>query len=666
MLIILNIVIVLFLLGMAAIWSTYGLFSALLNFIAVVAAGLIALSLWEPISYWLLGRMPAYAHGVGLLAPFVIALILLRGLIDRLCRHNVHVPRLADQIGGGVVGLVTGVLAMGLFLIGANYLPLARDAFGWEPYNIQGNKLVEADGGKLWLGVHEWSGAFFSTLSAGSMRPTSGPYLAEARPDLAKRAIAYRLPEDTNQSRSAHPDNVKVTGLYAVPATEKAIRGLVDRATLFAFLSPGYELPQPVSFGEDGRGLVRAIYREYAKRHEDPAKHGRPSDMLNIERILAVSSSKAYRFSNPTDPENFERFVRAVAARVGAGLVEQLRGVLSENAALVLVDTRWVSDKAGTYDSDSKLRLGITQVGLQTRSDRGLKMVEPIGFSVQYSQKSRARTFTELTTGQYFSAYSPFPEFSLGLAFVVPVSARPERLFVRELRFELSELPEAPGREGLINTNIGAAALAMGVPLIEAELEAQDPADSTPPASENAVKIIGSDAIAELSEQLPSSFAGSSAGLAYDQESDPWRLKSGKKDGMTRGRGGQTSTIREIFVEDSERLVRIAVDNQKAKSLYGRARALAASLSAMSVRDRGGNDYPAIAYAHLDANNLMSLDVRVTGQGRGLSVKDLPNIRPNESLHVYFQVPVGREVVSFIVADDELKFEAPLEVVKAR
>lgn len=666
MLIILNIVIVLFLLGMAAIWSTYGLFSALLNFVAVVAAGVIALALWEPMSYWLLGRMPAYAHGVGLLAPFIIALLLLRGLIDRLCRNNVHVPRLADQIGGGAVGLATGVLAMGLFLIGANYLPLARDAFGWEPYNIQNNKLVEGDEGNLWLGVHEWSGSFFSAISGGSMRPISGPPLAEARPDLAKRAIAYRLPEDTNQSRSAHPDNIEVTGLYAVSATEAGIRGLVDRATLLAFLAPGYELPESVDFGEDGSGLTRAIYQEFADRHEDPEKHGRPSEMLNVEQIRAVSTSEAYSFDNPTAPENFEKFVNSVSARVGAELVGKLEGVLNDNAVLVLVDTRWVSDKPGTYDSDSKLRLGVTQVGLQTRSEnRGLEMVAPIGFSVQYSQKSKARTFTELASGQYFTAYSPFSEFSLGLAFIVPASAQPERLFVRELRFDLGDLPKAEGQEGPINKNIGAAALAMGAPLIDAAVQAEDDDGGRDiRVSQDAVKITGTDAVAELSEMLPSSFAGSSAGLEYDKDADPWRLKSGKKDNMIRGRGGQKSTIREVYVDESDRLVRIAVDNQKAQSLYGQARALAASLSVMQVLTESGNDYSAIGFAHLDANNRMTLDIRETGQGRGLSVKDLPNVRPDEELYVYFSVPVGQKVTAFLVADDRMAFEAPLEVVK--
>ena len=667
MLIILNIVIILFLLGMAAIWSTYGLYSALLNLIVVICAGVIALALWEPTAYWLLGRMPAYAHGVGLLAPFVLALILLRGVVDRLCRMNVHVPRLADQIGGGAIGLVSGVLAMGMFLNGANFLPLARDAFSWEPLSIEGNKFVESDEGGLWLAVNEWSAAFFTSISTGSMSPMSGPSLAEARPDLAQRAIAYRMPEDGNQARSAHPDNIHVTGLYAVPATEAAVRGLVERATLLRFISTGYEMPKTVQHGEDGMGVVRNLYAEFADRHKDPEKYGKPSEMLNLEQVLAVSNSDAYRFKSPTQSaENFERFVKSVAGKLSADLIEQLKGVLNENSVLLLVDTQIKGDKPGTYDSDSALRLGITQVSLQTRSDRGLEMVAPIGFSVQYSKNSGARTFTQLVTDQHFSAFSRDPQVDLGLAFIVPKTAKPQRLFVRELRFDLTDLPKAEGQDGPIDTNLGAAAFALGVPIIDTGAKEEGDGGSEIKVATGAVKIEGTDTFAEVSELLPSSFSAAAAGMEYDKDSDPWKLKAGLRKGMPRGQGGQKNTIREIYVKKNERLVRIPVDNKKAQSLYGRAIGMAASLSVMYIRDQAGNDRKAIGYAYLDANNEMTVDVRETGMGRGLSVKDLPTVRAGETLYVYFLVPVGEKVVSFSVASEVKKFETPLEVAEGR
>ena len=117
MLALLNIIIIVLLLACVAMWATYGFFSAFLQLIIVIVAGTLAYAMWEPVSYMLLGRMPAYAHGIGLLAPFAILLIVIRTVFDKLCKKNVHMPRIADQIGGGACGLGIGVLAFEGFLV---------------------------------------------------------------------------------------------------------------------------------------------------------------------------------------------------------------------------------------------------------------------------------------------------------------------------------------------------------------------------------------------------------------------------------------------------------------------------------------------------------------------------------------------------------------------
>ena len=154
MLTLLNLSIILVLLIMVAIWATYGFFSAFIQLILVIGSGVLALALWEPVSYMLLGRMPAYAHGVGLLAPFAILLIVLRTVFDKFCKANVHMPRIADQIGGAFCGLLAGILAFGMVLNGANFMPLRSDIMGWEPYKVQGNKVTENGEGRLTVQQH--------------------------------------------------------------------------------------------------------------------------------------------------------------------------------------------------------------------------------------------------------------------------------------------------------------------------------------------------------------------------------------------------------------------------------------------------------------------------------------------------------------------------------
>ena len=244
MIYVLNIVLVLILLGMVAIWATYGLFSAFVQMVLVIVAGTLAFAVWEPLTFWLLGRMPAYAHGVGLLAPFALSLIVLRGVFDKTCRMNVKVPRLADQIGGGVCGLASGVLAFGVLLIGANFTPMAKEAFGWQPYKVVGNAVeADQDGGALWLGIDGWAAAFYTTLSGGSMSPIGGTPLAEAKPDLAKRAVVYRLTRDEYQVRVARPKGVQVVSVHTLPATEEALYALVRDAGVL--LPAQREVPGP-------------------------------------------------------------------------------------------------------------------------------------------------------------------------------------------------------------------------------------------------------------------------------------------------------------------------------------------------------------------------------------------------------------------------------------
>lgn len=664
MLIVLNIVIVVLLLASLAIWSTYGLFSALLHLLIVIVSGVIALSLWEPLSYWLLGRMPEYAHGIGLLAPFVLCLIIFRAAIDQLCRMNVHVPRLADQIGGGAVGLISGVLAFGMVFNAINFLPIARDAFGWEPYSIRGSGMIPSEDGRLWgfTRINEWSGAFFSTIAGGSMRPIGGTPLTEARPNLAQRAAIYRLPEDGNQMRAAHPDSVKVTGMYSVPATESELRKLVQRAVVFQFLDETYEIPESIEFGADGSGLVDAILADLASRYEDSDANGQPSDLLDIEHIMAVARTPGYETENPTASGNFEPFVNSVAQKLGDELIEQFKPQLGENRKLVLIDTRWNNRSKGVYESDSRLRVALSQVSLQVASGEAFEMVNPAGFSVEYSQNSGGRTLTQTVSDTVFAAHSPFADFSLGWLFSIQADQTPKRLFVRELRFELDDLPDAGdgGEAGM--SNPGAFAHAMGAPFVQVIDDEDGEGRIRITVSDGGVLIGDTGARAVVTERLPFPLSNAQGGLNPYRESEPWKLISGAREKAPQGKGGRDSTMREIFVQPNERLVRVRMETREAQSLYGRFRDAGASLGGIEVRDSRGNSYPAIGYALLQGGDSLTFDIRELSATRPLIAKDLPTMRPGDQLYVYFSVNDGATINALRVADETTRFNEPLEI----
>lgn len=669
MLTVLNLCILMALLIMVAIWATYGFFSAFIQLVIIIAAGVLALALWEPVSYILLGRMPAYAHGVGLLAPFAILLIVLRVPFDKFCKATVHMPRIVHQIGGAACGFFSGVLAFGMVLNGANFMPLQSDIMGWEPYKVQGNKVSENPDGQLWgfLRINEWSANFFNMVSSGSMRPTGGTPLVLGRPGLAQRAVLTRLTADPNQMRTANPGSVQVTGVYAVPATEEAVYGLAQRSAIFAFLSPSYKIPEQITYGENGMGLVDTILSDLQSRIQNPEANGRPSEMLNIQAIRDVARTPQYPFPGAANPSNFPRFVEMVAGKMSEDLVNRLGSVMGEGKVLYVVDTHW--DKhAGTFNpEDDKLRVAVSQVELGL----GDQTVPPIGYSIEFSQNNRGRVFTEIISDEADvatrdSSYASGSELNMSWVFALSEDQTPEWFFVRELRFDLSKLEKPRGQDSLVNKNIGAAALAIGAPLLSRP--AQAAGDGSGPADPLAqgVKIAGSNAYAEVSEQLPGAFSGSASNLVFDDEADPWLLKSGSSKREISGRGGNKSSVREIWVQPSDRLVRIKLDGQKAKSLYGRAIGLAEDLNVMRVKSDAGKQYDAIGFVLLRADRSLQVDIRSDARQGGLSANELPDAKAGETLMVYFQVPIGTKLEAYVLGSKEQAFEQTLEVTKAQ
>lgn len=667
MLAILNIVLLLLLIGMVFLWSTYGFFSALLHLIIVIASGVIALALWEPLSYWLLGRMPLYAHGVGLLAPFALLLILLRVVFDKLIRSNLTLHRLADQIGGGVCGLLSGILAFGLLLVGVNFMHVPKAPMGWAPYAMVGNDYEpNADGGGLWLPIDKWSAGFFQALSRGSMSPMSGPSLAEARPGLAKRAVIYRMPLDENQMRSAHPDSVEVAGVYSMPATRNSIRGVIDRSIIFAFLKPSYKLPEGTDYGDAGTGIIDAALRDLRDRHNSPGTYGKPSDLLDIEAVQSAARTAEMSFNDPLAQENFEPFLRRAGQKMGAELSKRLEPVLADDKTIFVVDLKWNNKHPGVYNpEDNKLRVAVSQVRLQVKTAEGLEEFAPIGFSIETNQNNGARVFTETVNDQP-TAYSPYPEFKQAWAFAIPKDLNaqkgegPVRMFVREMRFDLTKLKGSDQASPVIE-NSGALAHVLGSPKLPKPLAKT--AGGGEATQIKGSRIAASGTYAEVNEELPTPLAASAASVKVNESSDPWKLVSGKMTNGSPGKGGKTSSVREIFVEDADRIVRVKVELAEYSSIYGRAIGLAERLNTIQLMDEGGNRFDSIGYILYKVNSrAMDFDIREDVAQGGVSAAELPRIRSGEELYLYFQVPVGSRVVAYMLGSEEQRFDKPLVI----
>ena len=237
---ILNILVIGFAGLIAYWWATQGIFSALLHLVCVIAAGVLAFATWEPAT-GLLADVPSmlpYAKGIGLLLPFAVYLFALRIAADKLAPDNLNFPHWANLTVGGVLGLASGALTVGIALIGIGHTHSSRDLLG-----VVGSARTTSNRGQPdvrptapWLPLHIVTGDFFATLSRGSFAPTLGKQsLATEYPNLGQQALGMQRDTYSRGGRlartSAAPGSIRIEKAILVPDV-----ALPDGQTIAAYL----------------------------------------------------------------------------------------------------------------------------------------------------------------------------------------------------------------------------------------------------------------------------------------------------------------------------------------------------------------------------------------------------------------------------------------------
>ncbi len=170
-------------------WATQGVFSALLHLLCVIVAGAIAFAFWEPLTVGLLLRgsqFDNFAWGVSLIGLFVVPLFILRLATNKLVPANIDLPHWANLTFGFPIGAASGVLTVGMILLGAGFIQSQRDVFGYTGTVRNPDKLGQIThvGPRLVLPVHQLTSEFFSWLSVTSL--STGQPLRQNYPDLHK------------------------------------------------------------------------------------------------------------------------------------------------------------------------------------------------------------------------------------------------------------------------------------------------------------------------------------------------------------------------------------------------------------------------------------------------------------------------------------------------
>ncbi|MCE5327655.1 MAG: CvpA family protein [Planctomycetaceae bacterium] len=122
--------------GSAAFHWRQGLFSSGIMALLSLLCAAVALGWYEPLARaTLYDSHMEYADALCLVGLFVLPLLVLRIIMDRLISRSVVLNSWVDGVGGAVMGALTGMLAFGVLFIALQMLPWGPTVVGYTPYD---------------------------------------------------------------------------------------------------------------------------------------------------------------------------------------------------------------------------------------------------------------------------------------------------------------------------------------------------------------------------------------------------------------------------------------------------------------------------------------------------------------------------------------------------
>lgn len=205
--------------GIAYVWASRGLFSSLVHMVCVLIAGAIAFGLWEPLAYFILGQdVPGWVvditWGVSLGVPFAALLAILRLSVDKILGANADLDSATNLVGGGLCGLVSGTVSVGILVISMSFLRLPVPFMGYQPVGFETNGSVVKESSLIYP-ADKITAGLYSFMSKASLR-TRTP-MATWRPDLAYQGHLLRTNfNDGGSKQTLTPDSYELVGRYTV------------------------------------------------------------------------------------------------------------------------------------------------------------------------------------------------------------------------------------------------------------------------------------------------------------------------------------------------------------------------------------------------------------------------------------------------------------------
>ncbi|NLW87708.1 MAG: CvpA family protein [Planctomycetes bacterium] len=122
-------------LGIAFFQVTQGMYSAAIMAVLSIISAVVAFTYYEQAAVLLYDRQPAHADAAALLALFVVTLLVLRIVFDNMFKKNATTGMWTDRIAGGVLGLFTGMIVVGVLTVALQMLPFGPSILGYRSHD---------------------------------------------------------------------------------------------------------------------------------------------------------------------------------------------------------------------------------------------------------------------------------------------------------------------------------------------------------------------------------------------------------------------------------------------------------------------------------------------------------------------------------------------------
>jgi hypothetical protein len=133
---ILHLIATLSILLIAYIQMKQGLFSSLIMAMCCLVAALVAVGYFDGVAVasGLMERLPDIATAISLSILFIVTLLSMRCLLDKIISIDVLFGQWVNRIGASIFGLFSGTVIVGICVMIFQMCPLAPDALGYQPY----------------------------------------------------------------------------------------------------------------------------------------------------------------------------------------------------------------------------------------------------------------------------------------------------------------------------------------------------------------------------------------------------------------------------------------------------------------------------------------------------------------------------------------------------